>query len=83
MSWQTLREHLAVLAALAANGSDIPIRKKMKEIIPEYQYGIEFHAPPEPRRQPPADCIPDLVATAQTTYSRQMSEPAFQNPASK
>jgi FlaA1/EpsC-like NDP-sugar epimerase len=83
MSWQTLREHLAVLAVLAANGPDTPIRNKMKEIIPEYQYGTEFHAPPEPRRQPPADCILDLVATVQATDSRQMTGPAFANPASE
>jgi hypothetical protein len=91
MSWKTLREHLAGLTVLAANGSETSIRKKMKEIIPEYQYRTEFHAPPEPRRQPlptflpspPPDCIPDLVATAETTNSWQTPRPAFSNPASE
>jgi FlaA1/EpsC-like NDP-sugar epimerase len=75
MSWPTLREHLAVLAVLAANGSKTSIREKMKEIIPEYQYGPEFHAPQEPRMQPlatpmpspPGDGIPGLVAAAPST----------------
>jgi FlaA1/EpsC-like NDP-sugar epimerase len=74
MSWPILREHLAVLAALGANGSDASIREKMKEIIPEYQYEPEKHVPREPGIEPLAvpllsplrDGIPDLVATAAT-----------------
>ena len=91
MSWQILREHLAALAALAANGSETTIREKMKEIIPEYQYGAEFQAPPEPRRRPlptllpspSADFIPGPVATAPGASSWQTPRTAFSNPASE
>jgi len=88
MSWQTLREHLAVLAVLAANGSQASIREKMKEIIPEYQYDPELHAPPEPRMQPlatplpspPGDGIPGFVATAPSTGSWPTPNPLSQTP---
>jgi FlaA1/EpsC-like NDP-sugar epimerase len=86
MNWPTLREHLADLAALVVNGSGMSLREKMKEIIPEYQYAPEFHAPPEPRRlplatpkpTPPCEGIPDLVATPPSTNSWQMPSPLSQ-----
>jgi FlaA1/EpsC-like NDP-sugar epimerase len=86
MSWPTLREHLADLAALAVNGSGTSLREKMKEIIPEYRYAPEFHALPEPSRPPLAtpipsphgDGIPDLVATAPKTNSWPTPSPLSQ-----
>jgi FlaA1/EpsC-like NDP-sugar epimerase len=47
ISWPMLREHLDDLYALAVNGSDISIRKKVKEIIPDYQYESEMQVPAE------------------------------------
>ncbi len=78
MDWLSLREHLSVLAVLAAGGdSDLSIRKKMREIIPEYQYTPEFCMPQEPQFEPLSDSlsplapetIADLAATAQATNS--------------
>jgi len=90
MNWPTLREHLADLAGVAANGSETSIREKMKEIIPEYQYEPEFHAPRVSRMEPlatplpspPCDGIPDLGAIAPTTNSWPMPSP-LSNPVSE
>ena len=83
ISWPTLREHLAVLAVLAATGSKTSIREKMKEIIPEYQYEPAFHPPQEqplatPLPSSPGDGIPGLVAAAPSTNSWPTPSPLSQ-----
>ena len=47
MSWPMLCEHLNDLYSLMANGSEMSIRKKVKEIIPDYHYESEIHAAAE------------------------------------
>jgi FlaA1/EpsC-like NDP-sugar epimerase len=48
MSWPILRNHLNELSSLAAHGSEMSIREKVREIIPDYQYASETRAPSEP-----------------------------------
>ena len=38
MSWPVLQEHLRELDGLVYSGTDSMIRKKLKEIVPEYVY---------------------------------------------
>jgi FlaA1/EpsC-like NDP-sugar epimerase len=45
ISWPMLREHLDDLYSLAANGSEMSIRQKVKEIIPDYRYESEIDPP--------------------------------------
>ncbi len=47
ISWPMLREHLDDLYSLATNGSEMSIREKVKEIIPDYQYEFEVQPPSE------------------------------------
>src|SRR4030081_1024543 len=71
MSWPMLREHLDDLSCLAANGSEMSIREKVKEIIPDYHYEFEIHPPSEPDVRPlvaplssPNDAALSVGATA-------------------
>src|SRR5713226_397518 len=52
MSWPVLRSHLSELSSLAAHDSEVSIREKVKEIIPDYQYACETHTAPEPQLHP-------------------------------
>ena len=47
--WATLCDHLDALALLADSGSDASVRRKVREIIPEYQYDVETHSTSESR----------------------------------
>lgn len=69
MNWPTLREYLDELSSLVASGTEISIREKVKQIIPEYQYESKFPASLETRAHPPATPAPaahtaDLAAGA-------------------
>jgi FlaA1/EpsC-like NDP-sugar epimerase len=71
MSWPLLREHLDDLSCLAANDSEMSIREKVKEIIPDYHYEFEIHPPSEPDLRPlvaplssPNDAALSVGATA-------------------
>jgi len=53
--WAALSSHLDDLLGLAASGTDISIRSKVKEIIPEYSYESQVSAlPVTPANQAPA-----------------------------
>jgi len=52
VSWPVLRKHLGELRSLAAHASEMSIREKVREIIPDYQYASEIHTPPEAHAHP-------------------------------
>jgi hypothetical protein len=62
MSWPVLRSHLSELSALAAHDTELSIREKVKEIIPDYQYAAEGHPPSEPQLQPQSDIESSISA---------------------
>lgn len=52
MSWPILRKHLGELRSLAAHASEMSIREKVREIIPDYHYASETRTPPELHAHP-------------------------------
>jgi FlaA1/EpsC-like NDP-sugar epimerase len=69
--WATLSRHLDDLLVLAGSGTDISIRAKVKEIVPEYSYQHESH--------PVALEPPDRVADSPIHISRAFAATAGQD----
>jgi FlaA1/EpsC-like NDP-sugar epimerase len=66
MSWPVLQGHLRDLDGLVYSGTDSMIRKKLKEIVPEYAYfeEVPVNLPVADRRPGPESTLRIIATTA-------------------